>query len=105
MITLTTVGYGDMYPITPAGKFVGSLAAISGIILLAMPVGLLANNFSEQYKSDRKVVRILKIFLGKKISEKEKRKQLRQKRRGTLASNYSEATSCHSNAETDYKTL
>ena len=47
VITLTTIGYGDVYPITPAGKFVAGLVAISGIGLIAMPTGILASAFSE----------------------------------------------------------
>lgn len=47
VITLTTIGYGDVYPITPAGKFVAGLVAVSGIGLIAMPTGILASAFSE----------------------------------------------------------
>ena len=46
--TLTTVGYGDMYPITPLGKFLGSLIAILGVGLVALPAGILASGFSEE---------------------------------------------------------
>ncbi|CAA9320747.1 MAG: Potassium voltage-gated channel subfamily KQT; possible potassium channel, VIC family [uncultured Cytophagales bacterium] len=46
--TLTTVGYGDMYPITPLGKFIGSLIAILGVGLVALPAGILASGFSEE---------------------------------------------------------
>ena len=43
--TLTTVGYGDIYPITPAGKFFGSLIALSGIGLFALPAGIIGSGF------------------------------------------------------------
>jgi voltage-gated potassium channel len=46
--TLTTVGYGDVYPITPLGKFVAGLTAISGIGLFAIPTALLASGFTEK---------------------------------------------------------
>lgn len=46
--TLTTVGYGDMYPITPLGQVLGGLAAITGIGLFAIPTALLASGFSER---------------------------------------------------------
>ncbi len=46
--TLTTVGYGDLYPITPLGKFLGSLIAILGVGLVALPAGILASGFSEE---------------------------------------------------------
>lgn len=45
--TLTTVGYGDIYPITPLGKFLGSLIAILGIGLFALPTGIIATGFVE----------------------------------------------------------
>ncbi|UUX91150.1 ion transporter [Methanoplanus endosymbiosus] len=53
VITLTTVGYGDMYPITPLGKILGALVAILGIGLFALPAGILASGFYEQF-SDKK---------------------------------------------------
>jgi voltage-gated potassium channel len=45
--TLTTVGYGDMVPITPLGKLLGGLFAIAGIGLLALPAGILSSGFFE----------------------------------------------------------
>ncbi len=47
VITLTTIGYGDAYPITAAGKIVAAIVAISGIGLIAMPTGILASAFSD----------------------------------------------------------
>ena len=44
--TLTTVGYGDMYPITGLGQFLGGVIAILGIGLFALPTGILAAGFS-----------------------------------------------------------
>ena len=46
--TLTTVGYGDVYPITPLGKLFGSLIAILGIGMVALPAGILASGFSTE---------------------------------------------------------
>lgn len=45
--TFTTVGYGDAIPVTPAGKVLGSLAAVIGIGLFALPAGILGSGFSE----------------------------------------------------------
>ncbi|MBK8801344.1 MAG: potassium channel family protein [Fibrobacteres bacterium] len=45
--TLTTVGYGDIYPITWVGKLAASVIAILGIGLFALPAGILADGFSE----------------------------------------------------------
>lgn len=49
-ITLATVGYGDVVPITPLGKIVASLTAIVGIIMLALPVGILASAFADEIR-------------------------------------------------------
>ena len=46
--TLTTVGYGDIYPVTTVGKILGSCISILGIGLFALPTGLLASGFTEE---------------------------------------------------------
>jgi voltage-gated potassium channel len=51
--TLTTVGYGDVFPITPIGKLVGSLVAFLGIGIFALPTGILASGFAEEIKKRR----------------------------------------------------
>lgn len=53
VITLTTVGYGDAYPITVAGKFIGGVLALSGIAFVAMPTGIIAAAFSEAMQRRR----------------------------------------------------
>lgn len=47
VVTLTTVGYGDVYPITPLGRLLGALVAITGIGLFALPAGIIASGFAE----------------------------------------------------------
>jgi hypothetical protein len=44
---LPTVGYGDIYPITPRERFIGSIVVILGIGLFALPTGVLASGFAE----------------------------------------------------------
>jgi len=53
IITLTTVGYGDVSPITPLGKFMASIVALAGIGLVAMPTGIMAAAFSEAMQDRR----------------------------------------------------
>jgi voltage-gated potassium channel len=48
IVTMTTVGYGDMVPITPFGKLIGGVIAVIGLGMVALPAGLLAAGFSEQ---------------------------------------------------------
>jgi len=51
--TLTTVGYGDICPITPLGKLLGSVVALMGIGLFALPAGLLGSGFIEELQRRR----------------------------------------------------
>jgi len=55
VMTLTTIGYGDIYPVTFAGKLITSVAAISGIGLFALPGGIIISELIAQMRkpSDR----------------------------------------------------
>jgi voltage-gated potassium channel len=55
IVTLATLGYGDIVPITPLGKFLGGIAAILGFGMFALPAGILANGFAEEIKRLRDV--------------------------------------------------
>jgi voltage-gated potassium channel len=50
VVTLTTVGYGDVYPITPLGRFAAALIALAGIGIVAMPTGIIASSFAEEFR-------------------------------------------------------
>merc|ERR1712226_968818 len=45
--TVTTVGYGDVVPISALGKFIAGVSMVSGIISLALPIGMMSTAFSE----------------------------------------------------------
>ncbi len=57
VVTLTTVGYGDVYPITFEGKILGAVAAVLGIGMFALPAGIVASGFAEALQKRRKVRR------------------------------------------------
>lgn len=49
VITMTSVGYGDMTPTTPVGKFVGSFCAMFGVVFFCLPTPVLVSNFIKFY--------------------------------------------------------
>jgi len=53
VITLTTIGYGDVYPITVVGKVIGAGVAILGIAVYAIPTGIMASAFTEELRKKR----------------------------------------------------
>lgn len=48
IVTLTTVGYGDAVPVTGLGRFVGGLTMLSGLIVLALPIAIIATGFAQE---------------------------------------------------------
>ena len=60
--TLTTVGYGDIYPVTVLGKLLGILISLMGIALIAIPTGIITAGFMEQINEKK----IKKIYRKKK---------------------------------------
>lgn len=48
--TLTTVGYGDVYPVTPLGRIFASVIALAGIGVVALPAGVFASAFSDELR-------------------------------------------------------
>ena len=51
--TLTTVGYGDIYPVTAAGKVVSGVIAVIGIGLVALPTGIISSGFIDELHRKR----------------------------------------------------
>jgi voltage-gated potassium channel len=61
VITLASVGYGDISPVTPAGRAMTIVLALIGIGIFAIPAALLSSAFSDQLKSDREAL-VNKLF-------------------------------------------
>ena len=56
VVTLTTVGYGDITPVTYAGKLLGIVIMVLGVGTMALPAGILAARFSEELQSRRRIL-------------------------------------------------
>ncbi|MEO6861085.1 MAG: ion transporter [Microcoleus sp.] len=72
VVTLTTVGYGDIYPITPVGKFLGAILAFLGIGIFALPAGIIASGFSEEVQNKKQE----KIAILEKSTNSKSRKMV-----------------------------
>lgn len=75
MVTLTTVGYGDVVPITDGGKIFAGLISLVGIGMMALPAGILAAGFtSEVHRRSRTYSRAVEIaYADGQLSEEESR--------------------------------
>jgi len=72
IVTLATVGYGDVYPVTPWGKLIGSIVVILGIGLFALPTGVLASGFAEVLalrKEDKTKAEMICPHCGRHIAD------------------------------------
>ncbi|XP_056429804.1 potassium voltage-gated channel subfamily D member 2 isoform X1 [Hyla sarda] len=54
IVTMTTLGYGDMVPKTIAGKVFGSICSLSGVLVIALPVPVIVSNFSRIYHQNQR---------------------------------------------------
>ncbi len=66
---MTTVGYGDLKPITALGKLLGGLIAILGVSFFALPTGILASGFAEQIREQSERRRIKCPHCGKEFHD------------------------------------
>jgi voltage-gated potassium channel len=74
VVTLASVGYGDISPVTPMGRALTVVLALVGIGIFAIPAGLLASAFTDQLRIDRESFKlsILRAFEDGELSPKER---------------------------------
>jgi voltage-gated potassium channel len=68
VVTLTTVGYGDVYPKTVLGKFLGAGIAVLGIGLFALPAGIIASGFTSEIQKEKTEIKVCP-HCGKNLME------------------------------------
>lgn len=66
VVTMTTLGYGDIYPKSALGRIVGSCCAMSGLLLFAMPIAIIAGKFSHLYTTNADLEEFKKLSKEKK---------------------------------------
>ena len=54
IVTMTTVGYGDSFPVEPAGKLIATFAMLTGVLVLALPISVIGSNFTDAYAASLK---------------------------------------------------
>lgn len=72
IVTMTTVGYGDVYPVTALGKLFGGMVAMLGVALFSLPTGIFASGFIDQINQNKQKRREQKLrcpHCGRLLSE------------------------------------
>lgn len=49
IVTLTSVGYGDIYPVTLQGRLIGGMGSLVGVLIIAVPLAIVASKLHEVY--------------------------------------------------------
>ncbi|KAK6733815.1 hypothetical protein RB195_017527 [Necator americanus] len=87
LVTMTTVGYGDLVPLSPQGKVVGSMCALIGVLTLALPVPIIVANFKHFYRQENRLATMRTAVRTARFAVRVKALQaaeIRNRNRGTF---------------------
>ena len=68
IITMTTIGFGDVVPVTTLGKLVAAAASVTGVLMLAIPISVITASFATEHSKATKTMRI-RLELESKVKE------------------------------------
>jgi hypothetical protein len=78
IVTVTTVGYGDSFPTTQSGKLFGAVTILCGVVVLAMPVGVIGANFSNEYDRSQMEAKRREKLRQQRLAKEEQRRLTRK---------------------------
>ena len=92
-VSLATVGYGDVSPLTPLGKIIGAVTAIMGVCVVALLTGIVANAFANQVARRKAILEaeVANALLDGEISDQEQEKIESLRKRFDLSEDHVEA--------------